>query len=49
MKKIYVNPAIEVLLVESADLMQMSVYTDEVEGKDVLSRELFNDAVFDEK
>lgn len=40
MKKIYEIPEIEVMnVVESTDLLTMSLYDDEVESKDILSRE----------
>ncbi len=41
MKKVYVNPAIEVLLVESTELMEASlgVYNTEITKEDMLSRE----------
>lgn len=40
MKKVYETPQIEVMnVVESTDLLTMSLYTDEVESKDILSRE----------
>ena len=40
MKKIYQIPEIEVMnVVESTDLLTMSLYDEEVESKDVLSRE----------
>jgi hypothetical protein len=41
MKKVYVNPAIEVLLVESTELMEASlgVYETEITKEDMLSRE----------
>lgn len=40
MKKVYETPEIEVMnVVESTDLLTMSLYTDEVESKDILSRE----------
>lgn len=51
MKKIYVNPAIEVLFVESTELMETSlnVYGDtEITSEEMLSRELDNDLFFDE-
>lgn len=49
MKKTYQSPAIEELYVESAELMENSlpVIEEEVNSNDVLSRELFNDALFD--
>ena len=42
MKKTYQVPEIEVTLMESTELMQasMGVYTDQVEAKDILSREI---------
>ena len=51
MKKIYVNPAIEVLLMESTELMEASVtlgvYSDtEITKDDLLSRE--TEMFFDE-
>ena len=50
MKKIYVSPAIEEFLVKTTVLMEPSlpVNSSTVNGSDVLSRELFNDAVIDE-
>ena len=40
MKKVYETPQIEVMnVVESTDLLTMSLYIDEVESKDILSRE----------
>ena len=40
MKKVYETPEIEVMnVVESTDLLTMSLYTDEVESKDILIRE----------
>lgn len=41
MKKVYETPEIEVMnVVESTDLLTMSLYTDEVESKEILSREV---------
>ena len=51
MKKIYVNPVTEVQFVESTALMQtasMGVYSDETTTTP-LSREIFDDRLFDEK
>jgi hypothetical protein len=52
MKKIYVSPAIEEFLVKTTVLMEPSLPVnstdDPVPGTDVLSRGLFDDAVFDE-
>lgn len=50
MKKTYQSPAIEELYVESGELMENSLpkLEDEVSSNEVLSRELFNDALFDE-
>lgn len=50
MKKIYVNPAIEVLFVESTELMETSlnVYDTEITSGEMLSRELDDDLFFDE-
>ena len=50
MKKIYNSPAIEELFVDTAELMENSLPTSEetVTSSDVLSRELFNDRLFDE-
>lgn len=45
MKKVYVNPAIEVLLVESTELMEASlgVYDTEITSNDLLTREILFD------
>ena len=50
MKKIYVNPAIEVLHVESTELMETSlnVYDTEITKEEMLSRELGDNLFFDE-
>ncbi|MBO4464714.1 MAG: hypothetical protein J5797_11075 [Prevotella sp.] len=53
MKKTYINPAIEVILVKSPDLMVTSVgvYDTEIEAKDMLSRDVVDfgdDSFFDE-
>jgi hypothetical protein len=49
MKKIYVNPAIEVLLMESTELMETSlgVYDTEITKEEMLSREI--DMFFDDE
>lgn len=49
MKKTYVNPAIEVLLVESTELMQASlgVYDTEITKEEMLGREV--DMILDEE
>ncbi len=49
MKKTYVNPAIEVLLVESTELMQASlgVYNTEITKEEMLGREV--DMILDEE
>lgn len=40
MKKVYETPEIEVMnVVESTDLLTMSLYTDVVESNEILSRE----------
>ena len=45
MKKAYINPAIEVLLVESTELMEASlgVYDTEITKEQMLSREIIFD------
>ena len=49
MKKIYQVPEIEVTLMESTELMEASlgVYSDQVEAKDILSRDA--DMFFDDE